>query len=75
MNFSNAIRELMAGRKIRLNYWKRGTHIELRDNGTWINEPTIFMISKKSNGKDAPVESWHWSPAQTDLLSSGWELA
>lgn len=73
MNFSDALRQLLAGRRVRVNYWKRGTYLEIRDNDTWVREPTIFMFQKKSNGKDPQHEQWQWSPRQTDLLSTNWE--
>jgi hypothetical protein len=77
MDFSEALKELKAGKKVCRAGWNgRGIYLELQrpDKYSKMTQPYIYIVTTGlvSDNPDAPRGVVPWVASQTDLMATDW---
>lgn len=77
MDFSEALKELKAGKKVCRSGWNgRGIYLELQrpDQYSKMTQPYIYIVTTGlvSDNPDAPRGVVPWVASQTDLMATDW---
>ena len=77
MDFSEALKELKAGKKVCRSGWNgRGIYLELQrpDKYSKMTQPYIYIVTTGlvSDNPDAPRGVVPWVASQTDLMATDW---
>lgn len=77
MDFSEALKELKAGKKVCRAGWNgRGIYLELQrpDQCSKMTQPYIYIVTTGlvSDNPDAPRGVVPWVASQTDLMATDW---
>ena len=44
MNFKEAMSYMLFGEKLKINWWKKGLYVELRENGFYDNKGAVKLL-------------------------------
>ena len=75
MNYSEALHELKAGRKLARKGWNgKGLSVAIQfpDLGSKMTQPYTYIVTPNDDPAKPPFSMVPWIPSQTDQLAEDW---